>query len=164
MLPDKETVKKIAPYVLPVTTSQVGCILGYVAMSHVVLSSLGTISMAAQQVIVSLFYCLTPVAASLSLTAQSFFQPSMKRSEARSVPRPSSTLLSIFSKRVQSLAQQCLLLWDSFHFSQVFTSDPSVITLTNSVVPLLVGFFAVHGPLCLAEGLLVGQKDLSFLG
>merc|ERR1712176_206999 len=48
--------------------------------------------------------------------------------------------------------------------SGFFTSDPTVISLVNSVVPYLVGFFAVHGVLCGAEGLLLGQKDLNFLG
>ena len=48
--------------------------------------------------------------------------------------------------------------------SGFFTSDPAVVALVNSVSPLLLGFFAIHGILCSAEGLLLGQKDLSFLG
>ena len=45
-----------------------------------------------------------------------------------------------------------------------FTADPSVISLVNSVVPLLLAFFGIHGVLCSSEGLLLGQKDLNFLG
>merc|ERR1712224_331501 len=85
---DKDTREKFAPYVVPVTTTQVGRVSGYVAMSHVVASALGTASMAAQQVIVSIFYCLCPIADSLSLTAQSFVpiisekKPSLEKAAA----------------------------------------------------------------------------------
>ena len=48
--------------------------------------------------------------------------------------------------------------------SGFFTSDPAVIALVNMVVPLLVAFFSVHGVLCASEGVLLGQKDLGFLG
>jgi Na+-driven multidrug efflux pump len=48
--------------------------------------------------------------------------------------------------------------------SPFFTSDPAVVALVNSVVPWLVGFFSVHGIVCAAEGMLLGQTDLSFLG
>jgi hypothetical protein len=71
-LPPLEEAKMFWPYVIPVTTTSVGRVSAYVAMSHVVSSSLGTLSMAAQQIIVSLFYVLTPIADSLNLTAQSF--------------------------------------------------------------------------------------------
>ena len=36
--------------------------------------------------------------------------------------------------------------------------------MVNSVVPLLLGFFGAHGVLCASEGVLLGQKDLGFLG
>merc|ERR1712232_1251517 len=36
--------------------------------------------------------------------------------------------------------------------------------LVNSVVPLLLVFFGVHGFVCGTEGILLGQKDLGFLG
>jgi len=36
--------------------------------------------------------------------------------------------------------------------------------MVNSVVPLLLAFFGLHGVMCGSEGLLLGQKDLSFLG
>ena len=48
--------------------------------------------------------------------------------------------------------------------SKMFTSDATVIALVNSVVPLLLVFFSVHGMLCASEGVLLGQKDLNFLG
>merc|ERR1712157_207198 len=70
-LPKLKDAKQYAPFVFPVTTTQIGRVSSYVTMSHVVSSTLGTSAMAAQQVIVSFFYCLCPIADSLGLTAQS---------------------------------------------------------------------------------------------
>lgn len=163
--PNKETMKEFAPYVVPVTATVIGRLSGYIAMSHVVSSSFGTISMAAQQVIVSLFYCLCPIADSLSLTAQSFV-PSI--SESTTGPHRSGLLKetaknfykagSVFGSIIVA-AVCCIPLLSGY-----FTTDPNVIALVNMVVPYLLGFFAVHGFVCGVEGLLLGQKDLGFLG
>jgi len=163
--PSKTTRTEFAPYLVPVTTTQVGRVSGYVAMSHVVASSLGTASMAAQQVIVSLFYCLTPIADSLSLTAQSFLpaiseRPVSKERSAALKKTATSFLKAggVFGAGMMAVVSAIPLL------TGFFTADPSVITLVNSVVPLLLAFFGIHGFLCSAEGLMLGQKDLNFLG
>ena len=163
--PSKDTRSEFAPYLVPVTTTQVGRVSGYVAMSHVVASSLGTVSMAAQQVIVSLFYCLTPIADSLSLTAQSFLpaiseRPVSKERSAALKKTASSFLKAggVFGVGMMAVVSAIPLL------TGFFTADPSVISLVNSVVPLLLAFFGIHGVLCSSEGLLLGQKDLNFLG
>jgi Na+-driven multidrug efflux pump len=163
--PSKETRADFSPYLVPVTMTQVGRVSGYVAMSHVVASSLGYASMAAQQVIVSLFYCLCPIADSLSLTAQSFvpaiFQRGASKERASALRKTAINFVkagAVFGGAMMAAVSAIPL------FSGVFTSDPAVIAMVNSVVPLLLVFFSVHGILCAAEGLLLGQKDLSFLG
>lgn len=164
-LPTRKTLDDFAPYVIPVTSTMVGRLSGYIAMSHVVSSSLGTISMAAQQVIVSLFYCLTPIADSLSLTAQSFLPSLSEREASHDRSRALRQTAKNFMKAggvfgaVMVAAVSCVPLLSGF-----FTSDPHVISLVNMVAPLLMGIFAVHGFVCSSEGLLLGQKDLGFLG
>lgn len=164
-VPPKDTFNEFKEYVIPVTSTQVGRVSGYVAMSHVVSSSLGTVSMAAQQVIVSLFYCLCPIADSLSLTAQSFVPAisekkiSMERTKAlRQTIMNFMKAGGIFGA-IMVAAVSCIPLLSGF-----FTTDPVVISLVNRVAPILLGWFGVHGIVCAAEGLLLGQKDLSFLG
>jgi Na+-driven multidrug efflux pump len=163
--PSKETREEFKPFLLPVTITQVGRVSGYVAMAHVVASSLGTVSMAAQQVIVSLFYCLCPIADSLSLTAQSFVpaiaekKPSLERAAA--MKKTAINFLKaggVFGVAMVAAVSAIPLL------SGFFTADPAVVALVNSVTPLLLIFFAVHGIMCASEGLLLGQKDLGFLG
>jgi Na+-driven multidrug efflux pump len=163
--PSRETLDDFAPYVIPVTTTMIGRLSAYVAMSHVISSSLGTVSMAAQQVVLSLFYCLTPIADSLSLTAQSFLpslsesRPCQERSDA--IHR---TVLNFFKAAgifgaVMVAAVSCVPL-----LSGLFTADPRVIALVNMVVPILMVVFSVHPIVCACEGLLLGRKDLGFLG
>jgi len=45
-----------------------------------------------------------------------------------------------------------------------FSSDPTVLAEVASAVPALVGIFLLHGVICGGEGLMLGQKDLGFLG
>jgi Na+-driven multidrug efflux pump len=164
-LPSSEILKSFAPFVIPVSSTQVGRVSGYVAMSHVVSSSFGTTSMAAQSVILSLFYCLCPIADSLSLTAQSFVpsiagkKPSKERSQAlRQTTKNFFKVGGIFGSFMVA-AVGCIPF-----LSRFFTSDPAVVALVNMVAPWLTGVFAVHGLICASEGLLLGQKDLGFLG
>jgi Na+-driven multidrug efflux pump len=163
--PSRRTLIDFAPFVIPVTLTVIGRLSGYVSMSHVVSSSLGTVSMAAQQVLVSLFYCLTPVADSLSLTAQSFFpaifESAVGPNRSRAMKQTTSTFFKaggVFGAAMVAAVSFVPLL------SGFFTSDPNVISLVNMVVPYLMGFFAVHGFVCATEGLLLGRKDLGFLG
>ena len=164
-LPDKAVVNEVSEYVLPVTSTQVGRVSGYVAMSHVVSSSLGTISMAAQQVIVSLFYCLCPINDSLSLTAQSFLPAISEKKASKEKAQALRQTGYNFAKAggifgaVSVALVSCIPL-----LSRFFTTDLYVASLVNMVAPYLIGFFSVHGIVCAMEGVLLGRKDLSFLG
>ncbi len=164
-LPSKEDISDFVPYVVPVTTTQVGRVSSYVAMSHVVASSLGTVCMAAQQVIVSLFYCLCPVTDSLSLTAQSFV-PSISEKKISSERSKAlrKTGLSFLKAGTVFGALLVAAVGTIPLISSFFTSDPAVVAMVNSVAPWLAGIFAVNGIMCASEGMLLGQKDLSFLG
>ena len=163
--PPLKDAKEFWPYVIPVTTTSVGRVSAYVAMCNVVSSSLGPLSMAANQVILSVFYCLTPVADSLNLTAQSFvpgiFQKKWGPARADALRKTTQNFMKaglIFGCAMVSIVAAIPL------FSKYFTSDPLVIAQVNSVVPLLAGIFAVHGFIQAGEGLLLGQRDLGFIG
>lgn len=167
-LPDPETFRDFAPYVVPVTSTVVGRVSGFVAMSHVVSSAMGTASMAAQQVILSFFQCICPIADSLSLTAQSFV-PGIVERESSSAPSERSSVLrqtkwNFFKASAGFGIVMAVAVGHIPLVSGWFSSDPGVVQLINGCVPLLAAWFSVHGVMCASEGLLLGQKDLTFLG
>ena len=164
--PPLNDAKKFWPYVVPVTTTSVGRVSAYVAMTHVVSSTLGPLSMAANQVILSVFYCLTPVCDSLNLTAQSFL-PGIVQQKGSSGAKADAMSRSVrnFVKASIIFGGACVGMVGLVpYISRFFTSDPLVIAQVNSVVPILAGIFALHGFICTAEGILLGQRDLGFLG
>jgi len=164
-LPCKKTWDGFRQYIIPVTTTQVGRCSTYIAMGHTVSSTLDTVSMAAQQIITSIFYTLIPIGDSCSLTAQSFLPPIVMQepneSRTTSVTKTVKNIykvaggLGIFLSIIAaSIPLACPLL----------TSDPAVIASVKKVVPLMLAILSTHGIFCASEGILLGFKDLKFLG
>ena len=157
--------KKFGEYLVPVTTTAIGRVSGYIAMSHVVSSAFGVADMAAQQIIVSFFLCLIPMCDSLNLTAQSFvpgiheFSGNLRlRSQVlKDTVKNFMKAGGIFGLALAAIAS-CMPLVSHF-----FTRDPAVIASVNSTTPYLALYCALAGVVCAGEGLLLGQKDLSFL-
>ncbi len=151
--PSLEEAKLFWPYFIPVTTTSVGRISSYIAMSHVVSSTLGTLNMAANQVILSVFYCLTPVADSLNLTAQSFVPAIAQRKKSLTRAKAIREITNNFIKAGLLFSVGMVGAIGCLPFvSKYFTSDPAVIPIVNALVPALSGFFAAHGVVCALEG------------
>merc|ERR1712238_420893 len=113
----------------------------------------------------SIFYCLCPIADSLNLTAQSLVPgiAQRKASKERSAALKKTALNLMKAGLAFGSVMSAAVCVIPF-LTRFFTADPIVISLVNSVVPLLVAFFSVHGVLCGMEGMLLGQKDLKYLG
>eukprot|EP00536_Pseudo-nitzschia_multiseries_P002809 jgi/Psemu1/301568/fgenesh1_kg.39_\ len=163
--PPKSTFDDFKPFVIPVTTTQIGRCSTYVAMGHVVSSTMTTISMAAQQIITSIFYALIPIGDSCSLTAQTYLpaiisrKPSKERTAATNATMKNifkvAGILGIFLSMIgASLPCICPFL----------TKDPAVIETVSQIVPIMIGILATHGVFCASEGILLGFRDLKFLG
>jgi Na+-driven multidrug efflux pump len=164
-VPDADTFRDFRPYLVPVTSTVVGRVSGFVAMSHVVSSAMGTASMAAQQVILSFFQCICPIADSLSLTAQSFVPGIVERRPGQERTRIlRKTKVNFFKASVGFGVAMAIAVGSIPLVSGWFSSDPVVVSLINKCVPLLAAWFSMHGVMCASEGLLLGQKDLTFLG
>jgi len=163
--PPLEQAKQFWPYLIPVTTTSVGRVSAYVAMSHVVSSTLGTLSMAANQVILSVFYCLCPLSDSLNLTAQSFIPGIFQKKWGPARTKALKESISNFAKvGIMTGGVSAILVGLIPLVSKYFTTDPLVIAQVNSALPILAAIFSLHGVICAGEGLLLGQKDLGFLG
>ena len=164
-LPHKDVTSGFQPYLVPVTTSQVGRCSTYIAMGHVVSSTFGTVEMAANQIITSIFYTLIPIADSLSQTAQSFLpgilsvQASAEKS--RTLRQTCLNLLKVAGLFGFALASTVACIPFSL---PLFTTDQAVMTAVKQIIPILLLIFSVHGVFCGSEGILLGHRDLRFLG
>ena len=161
---DRKTAKEYLPFVIPVTTTSIGRISGYIAMSHVASSTLGTFDMAAHQIIFSIFCCLTPIVDGLSQVAQSFVpgvfehKPSKERAVALSNTIMNFRKVGIAFGGVLLSLVACIPL-----ISRFFTTDSMVLNRVNGAIPGVGLFLLVNGLMCAGEGSLLGQKDLRFL-
>jgi len=162
--PTLSETKLFWPYFLPVTTTSVGRVSSYIAKSHVVSACMGEVSMAAHQILLSIFYCLCPVADSLNLTGQSFVPPLFegKKSLARS---------RVLNKTIRDFVKAGALFGGALSiitcgiplFSFLLTKDAVVRAEVLTIVPLFTAIFGVHGIITAAEGVILGHKDLGFL-
>ncbi|KAG7354414.1 MATE efflux family protein [Nitzschia inconspicua] len=178
-LPTKAIAMGFAPFVVPVMTTQAGRSSASATIDHVVTSSLSTASMAANQILTSVYYGLIPIVESLSLAAQSFV-PSITERKVNN-ERNTSPTQQEESRRDQSVAMRGL--YKSFAkasgicglilatvigtlplYVSVFTPDMAVRQIVTTVVPLIFLTSLKHGFFCASEGILLGQKDLRFLG
>jgi Na+-driven multidrug efflux pump len=165
--PSNDTSKGFAPFVIPVITTQLGRCSAVAAIDHVVSSSLSTASMAANQIVTSVYYGLVPVAESLSLAAQNFVPGITERDKSN--PREKSYAMRSLLKSFLKAAGLCGLFLAAVIgtlplYCGAFTSDAVVRTLVTTVVPLFFVTCLKHGIFCSSEGILLGQKDLRFLG
>jgi len=164
-VPPKSTVDDFKPFVIPVTTTQIGRCSTYIAMGHVVSSTMTTVSMAAQQIITSIFYALIPIGDSCSLTAQTYLPAivSCKPSEERTSAMK-ATMKNIF-KVAGMLGIFLSAIGASLPFICPFlTKDLAVIETVRQIVPIMIGILSTHGIFCASEGILLGFRDLKFLG
>lgn len=172
------------PYIVPITTTQVGRCSTYVAMGHVVSSTLDTASMAAQQIVTSIFYALIPIGDSCSLAAQTFLPALLPpTTESRrgvllgGSPSPADktapphrsaalhrTLRNIYTVAISLGALLSLIAASLPLLSPLFTADPAVIATVRQIVPIMLVILSTHGVFCASEGVLLGMADLGFLG
>jgi len=161
----KSTIKNFLPFVIPVTTTSIGRVSGFVTMSHVASSALGTCDMAAHQIAISIFCCLAPVVDALNQVAQSFVPGIFARKKSRArVDALRNT--SINFAKVGALFGAVIVALVALGIpvlSKGFTTDPEVLSRVKHAIPGIAVFLGFDGLMCIGEGTLLGQNDLKFL-
>eukprot|EP00569_Conticribra_weissflogii_P005703 CAMPEP_0171331234 /NCGR_PEP_ID=MMETSP0878-20121228/2561_1 /TAXON_ID=67004 /ORGANISM="Thalassiosira weissflogii, Strain CCMP1336" /LENGTH=744 /DNA_ID=CAMNT_0011831733 /DNA_START=583 /DNA_END=2817 /DNA_ORIENTATION=+ len=162
---DRSTARKFLPFVIPVTTTSIGRVSGYLAMSHVASSALGTLDMAAHQIAISIFCCLAPVVDALNQVAQSFvpgiFARKKSKERALALRRTSINFAKVGASFGAVIVG--LVTFGVPFLSRFFTTDPMVLERVKNAIPGIAVFLGFDGLMCIGEGTLLGQKDLAFL-
>ncbi|KAL9186216.1 hypothetical protein ACHAXT_005454 [Thalassiosira profunda] len=161
----KDAIKKFLPFVVPVTTTSIGRVSGYVTMSHVASCAFGMLDMAAHQIAISIFCCLAPVVDALNQVAQSFvpgiFARPKGKARAKALRNTSINFAKVgalFGSVIVALVAAGVPV-----LSRCFTADPLVLSRVREAIPGIAIFLGFDGLMCIGEGTLLGQGDLKFL-
>lgn len=160
-----KTAKKFLPFLVPVTTTSIGRVSGYLTMSHVASSALGTLDMAAHQIAISIFCCLSPLVDALNTVAQSFV-PSIfarPRSTQRALALRKTSLNFAKVGAMAGLVIVTLVICGIPSLSRLFTTDARVLSRVKNAVPGIAITLGFDGLMSIGEGTLLGHKDLKFL-
>jgi len=162
---NKSVAKRFLPFIIPVTTTSIGRVSGYLAMAHVASSTLGTFDMAAHQIVTSIFFCLAPFVDALGQVAQSFV-PAVFEVKEKSPERAKALRKTVNNFRKVGAMFSALLVTLTACIplmSRYFTADPIVLQRVSGAIPGVGLFLLVNGLMTVGEGSLLGQKDLKFL-
>jgi len=160
-----KTTNKFLPFLVPVTTTSIGRVSGYLTMSHVASSALGTLDMAAHQIAISIFCCLSPLVDALNTVAQSFVPSIFARpkSKQRALALRKTSLNFAKVGAMAGLLIVTLVTCGVPLLSRLFTTDPRVLSRVKNAIPGIAIFLGFDGLMSIGEGTLLGHKDLAFL-
>lgn len=155
--------REFLPFVIPVTTTSISRISGYIAMSHVASSTLGTIDLAGHQIILSIFGCITPFVDALSQVAQSLVpgifasngHGQQQHSNGRKKERAIALRQTVMNFRIVGLGAGAVLvgLISCVPFvSQYFTTNKAVLERVHGAIKPVSLFLIVNGLMCAGEG------------
>jgi len=163
---DRSKASEFLPFVVPVTTTTIGRISGYIAMSHVASSTLGVLEMAAHQIVFSVFSCLTPFADALNQVAQSLVPVVFEARGRGGAGRARALRRTVGNFRRVGAAIGAALVGLTACVPLVsggLTADAAVRAAVLGALPGVAAFLAVNGLMTAGEGSLLGQRDLGFL-
>jgi Na+-driven multidrug efflux pump len=157
-----KTTNKFLPFLVPVTTTSIGHVSGYLTMSHVASSALGTLDMAAHQIAISIFCCLSPFVDALNTVAQSFVRSIFARpkSKQRALALRKTSLNFAKVGAMAGLLIVTLVTCGVPLLSRLFTTDPRVLSRVKNAIPGIAIFLGFDGLMSIG---VLGHKDLAFL-
>jgi Na+-driven multidrug efflux pump len=154
-VPHLSDIKKFVPFMVPVTTTAIGRLSGYITMSHVVSSTLGTVDMAAQQIVLAFFSCFVPICDSLSITAQTFMPGIFENKTSDRLERV-KTMKKMIMNLIKVGIWYGAILFALVNcvpmISHLFTQDVLVQQSMKAAIPYVAGYFALSGVVCVGEG------------
>ena len=161
---NKVTSKSFLAFAAPVLTLILGKLAAFGVMTHVAAALPGEASLAAHQIILSLFFFVSPFLEVLSQTAQAF------------LPQYYVVKSKIFGAEAQKLAARLLRLGVTVGmciaaiaasipslFPFILTNDVNVRTAVRPLaLPLFLGSL-LTAPVAVSEGVLLARRELKFL-
>lgn len=162
---NKVTSKVFLKFAAPVLTLILGKIAAFGVMTHVAAALPGEASLAAHQIILSLFFFVSPFLEVLSQTAQAFLPQYYieKTSKAFNVEAQKLAARLLRLGMIVGAGIACLAASIPSIFPFILTNDPFV---QSSVRPLALPLFLgslLTAPVAVSEGVLLARRELKYL-
>jgi Na+-driven multidrug efflux pump len=159
IIPPKDLSRRLLQYFVPVTTTHVSRMSTSLTLDSIVVRAASPLVAAAHQIITSVYYgMVTPLADGLNLAGQTWTpsMPRLYRGRLQWTLARAGAVMGLLLAAVMSLLRVN---------TSAFTTDALVQNLVRSVVsPQLIMIGCLQAWFAVAEGLLLGQADLNFLG
>ncbi|KAL3938639.1 MAG: hypothetical protein SGBAC_006496 [Bacillariaceae sp.] len=161
-VPSFDSAKRFLQYAAPIFFTILGKLVVYngVALS---VGRLGSVALAAHQVLLRSFFFWCPVGDSVGMTSQVFLPGILAKERQTGVPQRGAKRL-LFSTGVGAGLVAAVLAWLlPARGAALFTSDTAVAEALRRTAPILGLSISMHAVALTCEGMLLAQRDLGFL-
>ena len=162
---NKVTSKDFLGFAAPVLTLILGKLAAFGVMTHVAAALPGKASLAAHQIILSLFFFVSPFLEVLSQTAQAFLPQYYVEKESASFDNEARKLAVRLLRLGMTVGAgiACLAASIPSIFPFILTNDPFVQTSVRPLaLPLFLGSL-LTAPVAVSEGVLLARRELKYL-
>ncbi|CAJ1939015.1 unnamed protein product [Cylindrotheca closterium] len=161
-VPSLDSTKRFLQYAAPIFFTILGKLVVYngVALS---VGRLGSVALAAHQVLLRSFFFWCPVGDSVGMTSQVFLPGILAKERRTGVPQRGAKRL-LFSTGVGAGLVAAVLAWLlPARGAGLFTADAAVAQALRRTAPILGLSISMHAVALTCEGMLLAQRDLGFL-
>ena len=162
VIPSMENLRRFLIYAAPIFFTILGKSVVYngVAMS---VGRLGSVALAAHQVLLRNFFFWCPVGDSVGMTSQVFLPGILAEENKTGVPNQGAKRLLFATGILSGVVAATLAALLPTVGSALFTKDIDVAAAIRRVAPILAFSISNHAIALTCEGMLLAQRDLSFL-
>ena len=162
VIPTMANFRRFAQYAAPIFFTILGKSVVYngVAMS---VGRLGSVALAAHQVLLRSFFFWTPVGDSVGMTSQVFLPGILAEERRTGIPKQGAKRLLFGTGVLAGLGAATLAGLLPSKGAGLFTTDAQVAAALAATAPILAISISMHAIALTCEGMLLAQRDLRFL-
>lgn len=161
----KVSSRSFLAFAAPVLTLILGKLAAFGVMTHVAASLPGEATLAAHQIVLSLFFFVSPFLEVISQTAQAFLPQFFTHRDDVRYGRKADALSSWLLRLGVAVGAvvACLAASVPKFFPQILTNDPGVQAAVRPLaLPLVLGAL-LTAPVAVSEGILLAKRELGYL-
>lgn len=161
-IPSFDSLKKFLQYAAPIFFTILGKLVVYNGIALTV-GRLGSVALAAHQVLLRNFFFWCPVGDSVGMTSQVFLPGVLAKERQTGVPQRGAKRLLFGTGVGAGLVAATLAGLLPSKGATLFTKDVTVAAALQQTAPILGLSISMHAVALTCEGMLLAQRDLGFL-